>query len=89
MQNFMRMHPKVLTRETLTEEQLGEIIACNYSDSTLESFNLPTRVEDDVDEGDEGPPQASGLGQLLNFFNSGTTVPKTANSGLCCAAKRT
>lgn len=50
MQNFMRMHPKVLTRETLTEEQLGEIIACNYSDSTLESFNLPTRVEDDVDE---------------------------------------
>ena len=47
-------------------------------------------VEDDVDEGDEGPPQASGLGQLLNFFNSGTTVPtKTANSGLCCAAKRT
>ena len=50
MQNFMRMNPKVLTRETLTDEQLGEILACNYSDSTLESFNLPTRPEDDVEE---------------------------------------
>ena len=50
MQNFMRMNPKVLTRETLTDEQLGEIIACNYSDSTLESYNLPTRPEDDVEE---------------------------------------
>ena len=47
-------------------------------------------VEEEAGEGDENPPQPSGLSHLLNIFSSGT--PKPANSAptaLCCAAKRT
>ena len=44
-------------------------------------------VEDDVDDADESQSQQlSGLGQLLNIFS--TTPTKTAQGGLCCAAKR-
>ena len=47
-------------------------------------------VEEEADEGDEIPPQPSGLGQLLNIFSSGTPKPKpeSAPTALCCAAKR-
>jgi hypothetical protein len=45
--------------------------------------------EEGEGEGDEGPAPASRLGQLLHIFSAGTAVPKTANSGLCCVAKRT